>query len=133
MLHALFGIAAVVAVLTNIIPAGQLALCAYVGLVVGLLLVVYELPAVIAHNRNHRQFFAILLLNIALGWTILGWIASLIWACSNEPVAFAEAQTVYRSPALPRRKRRPRSFKIRYSLIQIVRRPNIANARDRAA
>ncbi len=40
----------------------------------------YLLPAIIAANRGHRQKIAILVLNIFLGWTFLGWIGALVWA-----------------------------------------------------
>jgi hypothetical protein len=42
----------------------------------------YFLPFLIAALRQHKNIFAIFLLNLALGlgWTFLGWIAVLIWA-----------------------------------------------------
>jgi hypothetical protein len=51
------------------------------GLVVLLLLgALYLLPALIGQSRHHHQRVAIWVLNIFLGWTVLGWIASLVWA-----------------------------------------------------
>ncbi len=48
----------------------------------GILLSGYFLPAIIGrHKRNAR---AILVLNLLLGWTILGWIGALIWALLRE-------------------------------------------------
>lgn len=49
----------------------------------GLLLavVVYFAPCGVAYARRHRQLLAIFVLNLLLGWTVLGWIAALIWAC----------------------------------------------------
>ena len=47
---------------------------------VSLIFVLYFLPAVIAFLRTHHNRYAILLLNIFLGWTFLGWLASLVWA-----------------------------------------------------
>jgi len=44
----------------------------------------YLLPALIAVLRRHRQPLAIFLLNLVLGWTVLGWIAALVWACVND-------------------------------------------------
>ena len=46
-------------------------------LVVGIL---YLLPPIIAFLRGHHNRFAILALDICLGWIILGWIVALIWA-----------------------------------------------------
>jgi Superinfection immunity protein len=46
---------------------------------VGLL---YFLPSIIGHSR--RDFAGIFLLNFFLGWTVIGWIAALVWACASE-------------------------------------------------
>lgn len=48
-------------------------------LVLGLLF--YFIPALVAQNNNHPQTVAIFALNLVLGWTLLGWIAALVWAC----------------------------------------------------
>lgn len=40
----------------------------------------YSFPASIAFLRGHHQRYAILVLNLAFGWTLLGWFAALIWA-----------------------------------------------------
>lgn len=42
----------------------------------------YFLPSIIGHSR--RDFAGIFLLNFFLGWTVIGWIAALIWACASE-------------------------------------------------
>jgi RsiW-degrading membrane proteinase PrsW (M82 family) len=47
-------------------------------------LTVYFLPSIIADVRHHSQSLAIFVLNILLGWTLLGWIAALFWACTND-------------------------------------------------
>ena len=52
-----------------------------VGLLV-LYLIVYFLPWMVARGRVHRQRNAIAVLNLFLGWTVLGWIAALVWACT---------------------------------------------------
>jgi T4 superinfection immunity protein len=49
-----------------------------------LVLVLYFFPAWLANYRYHRNTLAILILNLCLGWTALGWIAALIWACTNN-------------------------------------------------
>ncbi len=41
---------------------------------------VYMLPTFTAYNRNHPQKFWIMMLNLFLGNTGVGWIAALIWA-----------------------------------------------------
>jgi threonine/homoserine/homoserine lactone efflux protein len=42
--------------------------------------VLYFLPAAIAVLRPHQSAAAILVLNLLLGWTVLGWIVALIWS-----------------------------------------------------
>jgi hypothetical protein len=45
----------------------------------------YFLPAIIASRKRKRNATAIGVLNLLLGWTIAGWIISLIWALTNDP------------------------------------------------
>ena len=44
------------------------------------MLAFYFAPAVVAYWRRHPSAPAIMLLNLLLGWTGLGWIVALIWA-----------------------------------------------------
>jgi hypothetical protein len=46
-------------------------------IVLGLL---YFLPTVIALANNHPQTPLIVLIDVLLGWTFLGWLAALIWS-----------------------------------------------------
>lgn len=48
---------------------------------------VYLGPAIVAGLRRHPQRSAILVLNLLLGWTLLGWVAALVWAWTAVPVA----------------------------------------------
>jgi GDSL-like Lipase/Acylhydrolase family/Superinfection immunity protein len=50
-----------------------------------LVLVFYLLPSVIATTRKVQHDSAIILINVIFGWTILGWIAALIWAIVEQP------------------------------------------------
>jgi hypothetical protein len=45
-------------------------------------ILLYLLPAIVALSREHHQKIAILVLNVLLGWTAVGWVAALIWALS---------------------------------------------------
>lgn len=49
-------------------------------LLVVLIFTVYFLPTLIAFLRQHKNKPAIFLLNLLLGWTILGWVISLVWS-----------------------------------------------------
>jgi Superinfection immunity protein len=46
------------------------------------LILLYFLPAIIGHNK--RDFTAILLVDLLFGWTVIGWIIALVWACAAE-------------------------------------------------
>jgi len=49
-------------------------------ILITLIFSLYFLPFLIASLRQHKNILAIFLLNLAMGWTFLGWIAALIWA-----------------------------------------------------
>ncbi|WP_081576868.1 superinfection immunity protein [Acidithiobacillus thiooxidans] len=62
-------------------------------LVVGILvcLVVYALPVLLAWSLGSPYLLGITLLCLLLGWTVIGWIAALVWAmASGRDVAFDE-------------------------------------------
>ena len=40
----------------------------------------YFLPTLIAFLRQHKNKLAVFLLNLLLGWTVLGWVVSLVWS-----------------------------------------------------
>jgi hypothetical protein len=42
----------------------------------------YFLPGLIAYMRGHHNVVSIMLLNLFLGWTLIGWVAALVWAAS---------------------------------------------------
>ena len=44
------------------------------------LFLLYFLPTIIARNRKHKNRLLILGLNIAIGWTVLGWFVILVWS-----------------------------------------------------
>ena len=50
----------------------------------------YITPFVVAYIRQHHQILAILALNVLLGWTLLGWVAAFVWACTvvRQPEEF---------------------------------------------
>ncbi|MDD2731037.1 MAG: superinfection immunity protein [Candidatus Portnoybacteria bacterium] len=45
-----------------------------------LIFTVYFFPTLIAFLRQHKNKLAIFLLNLLLGWTVLGWVVSLVWS-----------------------------------------------------
>jgi hypothetical protein len=42
--------------------------------------VIYFIPAIVAHRTEHHNAPAIIVLNLFAGWTVIGWIAALVWA-----------------------------------------------------
>ena len=46
--------------------------------------VFYFLPAIIAFAKSKRDAGAILVLNIFLGWTLIGWVVALVWALKED-------------------------------------------------
>jgi len=44
--------------------------------------VIYFVPAVVAFSRRKINRVAILILNIFLGWTFVGWVLALVWAAT---------------------------------------------------
>lgn len=44
------------------------------------LVIVYFVPTFIGSIRNHPNAVAITLLNLFLGWTLIGWVAALVWS-----------------------------------------------------
>lgn len=45
---------------------------------------IYIAPIIVARVREHPNYGAIAALNILLGWTFVGWVASLVWALTNQ-------------------------------------------------
>lgn len=54
------------------------------GLLLFLLFLLYLAPTLVAGIRNHRNVVAILALNILLGWTLIGWVAALVWSLTSQ-------------------------------------------------
>jgi len=45
-----------------------------------------------AYERAHPDWIAISLVNLFLGWTVVGWLVALAWARTQSPVEFHVAQ-----------------------------------------
>jgi hypothetical protein len=62
---------------------GDALLFIFVLIFIGVAFYVYMIPTFTAYNRNHPQRVFIMMLNLFLGNTLVGWIAALIWARSG--------------------------------------------------
>ena len=58
---------------------------------------VYLIPSSIASLRRHPQSGPITVINILLGWSLVGWVAALAWAVSSTG---KPRPTGYRPPHL---------------------------------
>lgn len=54
---------------------------AFIAIVVAF---IYLLPFFIAEHRKHNNTTSILLANLFLGWTFLGWVICIVWAFSDN-------------------------------------------------
>jgi len=55
------------------------------GLLIFLLLIwAYFFPGWIAERRKHNNVAAIIVINLFLGWTFVGWVAALAWAMTDN-------------------------------------------------
>ncbi len=64
-------------------------------------LAIYFIPVFVAASNDHKNSTGILILNLFLGWTVIGWIGALIWAVTNPTAtpAPASASTAEATPA----------------------------------
>jgi len=56
-------------------------------------MILYFVPTIVANAREHHNSGAITILNLLLGWTLLGWIIALVWAATavrQKPTSLTE-------------------------------------------
>jgi hypothetical protein len=59
---------------------------AFFGLLIVLVgFFIYFFPSFLAHTKSHHNTAAIFALNLFLGWTLIGWVAALVWALTRPP------------------------------------------------
>jgi Superinfection immunity protein/zinc-ribbon domain len=46
----------------------------------------YFLPTIIGSTRQKTNLMGIFLVNVFLGWSVIGWIIALVWAVSTERI-----------------------------------------------
>jgi Superinfection immunity protein/zinc-ribbon domain len=52
------------------------------------MMVLYFLPSII--GRDKKDALGIFLVNLFLGWTLIGWVVALLWACSSDKPAYVQ-------------------------------------------
>jgi hypothetical protein len=53
-------------------------------LLIAIILAAYFMPWLIGLNRGVNSVIVLFLVNLLLGWTIIGWIVCMIWAVSGQ-------------------------------------------------
>ena len=53
---------------------------------IALLSLFYFLPFAIAFHKKRANTGAIFVLNLFLGWSLIGWVIALVWALKDENV-----------------------------------------------
>ena len=48
-------------------------------------ILLYFVPSFVAWKRKHRQLVPIIFVNVFFGWSLIGWVAALVWAFINYP------------------------------------------------
>ena len=48
------------------------------------LLIIYLLPAINGYSKKHGSRAMILVVNVLLGWTLIGWVIALAWSAGGE-------------------------------------------------
>lgn len=56
------------------------------GVLVSLLTLLYLLPTGIAIIRKRSNTAAIFVLNLFLGWTLIGWVVALVWSVADDKI-----------------------------------------------
>lgn len=47
-------------------------------------IMIYFIPTMVANSRYHRNAGAIMMVNLLLGWTFIGWVIALVWAMTAD-------------------------------------------------
>jgi hypothetical protein len=65
-------------------------LCLFIFLV----LTIYFIPTYIAIRRNLARRWLVLIVNLISGWTVIGWVAAIVWACLDKKI-IADKETSF--------------------------------------
>ena len=56
----------------------------FIGIIlVTFIYVIYFIPFIVANLKKHTNELGIFVVNLAFGWTFLGWIVALVWSLVN--------------------------------------------------
>jgi len=66
---------------------------ATISIVLAVLTLGYMLPWMVAALRGKSNHWAVMALNLLLGWTVIGWIIALVMALTSHQVAGVRQQS----------------------------------------
>lgn len=69
------------------------ALLATIGFFIGSI-ALYFSPSIVANSRKHPNLTSVFVLNLFLGWTVIGWVGALVWAYSKKAEVLAEVTSM---------------------------------------
>jgi hypothetical protein len=55
----------------------------------------YFLPTVVALVRDRHDRLSVFLLNLFLGWSLIGWVIALLWALKSDRIVYIESAQRY--------------------------------------
>lgn len=61
---------------------------------------IYFIPSAVGILRGKSNWFAIVVLNLFLGWTFVGWVVALVWACAKDQES-AKQTVIVHLPSQP--------------------------------
>ncbi len=59
---------------------------------IGIILGIYFLPTIVAGFRKHHNMGPLVVVNVFLGWTLVGWVVALAMAFSKPPSVTIQQQ-----------------------------------------
>ncbi len=62
-----------------------------------IMVAVYFAPYLHAKSKGHKDTTAIGMLNLFLGWTLIGWVAALVWANTKPAQSAVQVPTTSRA------------------------------------
>jgi hypothetical protein len=69
-------------------------------IVVLILVYIHFLPTIIALKKNHNNKVPIILINIFLGWSLVGWVVALVWATKKVEGVILENNVISQADEL---------------------------------
>lgn len=63
---------------------------------------IYLAPTIIASRKGHPNTTSIAIINITLGWSLIGWIIALVWAVKESEAPYVATFDSSQQPLIPK-------------------------------